>query len=1135
MGQRKVYIDFVDGNGYIDISDFVKYDTLSIQETAFNDTFHAAQNTCSFSVIYDVSIYTKITTNTKNLPLRIFDLREEAAIHTEADQPILTENGVRLLIETSVAVPIFAGHIPPKSSRDYNGILDNTIIKINATDNLDYFDMPVGDVLYANCAVMNPSDPANSIVHKLALIAGWTATMVSTAAIPTVIARYSPSDEKVTVRSILDTLLYEYGYTLFLNENGDLAPIQWDRSIPSGTIPEFNEDNIIDEISIENSTQKYDGVKVVYYDLNSVNDMRLYRDSNCGYASDGSFAGFAILDNTDYPPAANTIDETTGNKQIVYQEYTDDAIKYATNKAIQQNLDYNYKNYDSDFTSIVATENYYVDRRFQSPITVVTEAFANKKCQLLYRNTTGSPVLLYYNDVYATIWYKSAEHTAIKNIVTTPSDVYEYTSSYIFNKAVGDELALAIAAQYKNGLRTYEHTSEKDYHCGDIVRIVLSGEGTNTYALVQNKAWDEKDQLYTYSCMSYNPTRETLTSQTVVEVGAINSAESYASIHSIGTPEAVSGAISAVQLALEDQIDGKIACFYQNDAPVSTENYTLCEGDLWFDTNDGNNQYRYNGTNWIDVQDTGIAAAYNLANSKNTIFATLALAQDSAVIGDLFLDNSLMYRCNVAGGAITLDNSNSTTRLTIKNFGRLATAPSSGMIANDTYYNTANETSYYYDGNVWVASATSGATVVTTYTPKYLGIGILASLTTKVFTGATVNGNGVITVGTTTTPNTGDWVVNYSAANVPLGMYVWRTDTWVISTNVELISAAAIDLCNLQVGGITIDGFTTFTTAIIKTLFAKQIKLLDNGKLYSGAGNYNNANTPTYIGADGRVSLGNRLAFDGSDLTVNGTLDTDEIYMKADCQIIGQEYMKASNVVSIDLVSGDITAIKSQLNTLLNSYGVPLYNTGDYASDRRLYCSVISYDDTHPVVMNYAGPLRITNVVDRYTVSGVVKYDIGIYYLRPFTAGNTGETGVYRTIISGNTLVPDLTGNSNALRLTYTVIGSTSYGSHYIEGPLRTRMGLQQRCRGIMGDKDTPFATQDNVFQFVTYLFRIRNTLPGFVYYTISCCVQHSNGYKYAGMLYQDSSTSVQVGWGSTMITCTSGNTSPVDVRFIYV
>ena len=56
MGNRKVYIDFVDGNGYIDVSDFVKYDTLSIQEAAFNDTFHAAQNTCSFRSFLAMSL-----------------------------------------------------------------------------------------------------------------------------------------------------------------------------------------------------------------------------------------------------------------------------------------------------------------------------------------------------------------------------------------------------------------------------------------------------------------------------------------------------------------------------------------------------------------------------------------------------------------------------------------------------------------------------------------------------------------------------------------------------------------------------------------------------------------------------------------------------------------------------------------------------------------------------------------------------------------------------------------------------------------------------------------------------------------------------------------------------------------------
>ena len=227
-----------------------------------------------------------------------------------------------------------------------------------------------------------------------------------------------------------------------------------------------------------------------------------------------------------------------------------------------------------------------------------------------------------------------------------------------------------------------------------------------------------------------------------------------------------------------------------------------------------------------------------------------------------------MYRCTVASSAVTLANS---TRLTVKNFGKLASAPSSGMVANDTYYNTTNETQYYYDGSNWVAAASSVSTVVNAYAPSYKGIGILAGVSTAAFPGATVSGTGVITVGGTVTPVKGDWMTNY-ATPVALGMYVWDGANWNLTTDVDYISSAAIDLCNLQVGGITISGFTTFTTAIIKTLFAQQIKLLDNGKLYSGVGNFNNADTPIYLDATGSMSLGTGLTWDGDTLEIDGDI-----------------------------------------------------------------------------------------------------------------------------------------------------------------------------------------------------------------------------------------------------------------------
>ena len=57
--------------------------------------------------------------------------------------------------------------------------------------------------------------------------------------------------------------------------------------------------------------------------------------------------------------------------------------------------------------------------------------------------------------------------------------------------------------------------------------------------------------------------------------------------------------------------------YYQNDAPTDPPN-DLKEGDIWFDTNDGNKQYYYTGTAWVSVQDAAIAAAQSAATAAQT-------------------------------------------------------------------------------------------------------------------------------------------------------------------------------------------------------------------------------------------------------------------------------------------------------------------------------------------------------------------------------------------------------------------------------------------------------------------------------------------------------------------------------------
>lgn len=82
---------------------------------------------------------------------------------------------------------------------------------------------------------------------------------------------------------------------------------------------------------------------------------------------------------------------------------------------------------------------------------------------------------------------------------------------------------------------------------------------------------------------------------------AVNTAAALAAAY------AASGAANAAAaLAADAQAtaDGKVQSFFQSETPTAEG-----IGDLWFDTDDGNKQYRWDGSDWEPVQDSAIGAA----------------------------------------------------------------------------------------------------------------------------------------------------------------------------------------------------------------------------------------------------------------------------------------------------------------------------------------------------------------------------------------------------------------------------------------------------------------------------------------------------------------------------------------------
>jgi hypothetical protein len=111
----------------------------------------------------------------------------------------------------------------------------------------------------------------------------------------------------------------------------------------------------------------------------------------------------------------------------------------------------------------------------------------------------------------------------------------------------------------------------------------------------------------------------------------------------------------------------KNTVFYSGTAPTAN-----AVNDQWINTADGNKLYIWNGTAWISVQDTAIAAAQSAsvaaqstANGKNAIYRqgttpTTPYVGTTFIVGDIWfntaLDNAVSYWTGAAWSATSLGN-----------------------------------------------------------------------------------------------------------------------------------------------------------------------------------------------------------------------------------------------------------------------------------------------------------------------------------------------------------------------------------------------------------------------------------------------------------------------------------------------
>jgi hypothetical protein len=224
--------------------------------------------------------------------------------------------------------------------------------------------------------------------------------------------------------------------------------------------------------------------------------------------------------------------------------------------------------------------------------------------------------------------------------------------------------------------------------------------------------------------------------------------------------------------SIEASVNGKNHIYRQATAPDGSA-FPLTEGDVWFDTDDGNKQYYWTGTAWVSVQDLGIAAAETAAAAAEAAAAAAVAA--------------------AAAAQTTADGKNRIYRQT--------TQPTGGTyVEGDLWFDTDDDNKFYR----FTSGAWSGFT---------LGDGALASLSANKLTAGTIDA-AVITVSNINAGNISTGVLaadRISANSITGGKLAVGT--------IEAVSIAAATITGAKIAAATI----TASNIAVATITADQI------------------------------------------------------------------------------------------------------------------------------------------------------------------------------------------------------------------------------------------------------------------------------------------------------------------------
>jgi photosystem II stability/assembly factor-like uncharacterized protein len=422
-------------------------------------------------------------------------------LKTASDQAefYLRKNAPKAIINALLSTTDYVTVTIQKNASDYFvGVLTDTYkaqlmaygfesVKLSCEDFTDYkLGVPwVSTNLVATqwvgCDICKPSDQANSIIHKIAALAGVTVDAGAVAVAKNIDYFVVADNDNQTYTDVLNSLLYEFGYCFGFTASGKLTI--HDLNVTSTTTSKafkstgvLTTDNILGTIETTKAKKSYKYFDIKWFSRKQYNGRVVFSDTTGG--DNANKCNIAVAPDGYYPQGA------TGSVNVYGTYKLDDGTKVLMVGGITANI------VKDSGLNIVNLENFYkgVHLKMLNASHVAIQSI--RKLELIGTNIIVQDV---------------ENHTTSGNLVGSKRLNYDAKHLHTGNDAAS--LAKLLENYYKYSPFTYSLKSKSTYEIGDIVQIQDSfNTGMNVFARISKKEdSDQVEGIISYTLYGVSP------------------------------------------------------------------------------------------------------------------------------------------------------------------------------------------------------------------------------------------------------------------------------------------------------------------------------------------------------------------------------------------------------------------------------------------------------------------------------------------------------------------------------------------------------------------------------------------------------------------------------------------------------